>query len=290
MIVGVDIGGTKTEVVVLDEKFKVLRRHKVATGIGSVELVKSTIDAVAKALGEDLLASEVHSIGIGVPGKIVDGTINNAENLEITSLNLSEELQSHWGIKPVLVNDVNAAAVGYWRLKNYQRGMLAYLNLGTGLAAGLVVNGEIWRGATGVAGELGYISVDPNGPEDRHGLRGCLETYASSSGLAIQTGKSMHEARQIVTKYEDIREQMYFAVANAIRILSLTYDPDAIVIGGGLTALDLALEESIAKIVTEWEEQSPFLKSVNMLERVHITLPNVPAAAIGAALLGAENG
>jgi len=288
--VGVDIGGTKTEVVVLDENLKVLHRHKLATGIGAEALLKSTTDVVARILGDGPLINKVESIGIGVPGKIVDGTINNAENLEIVSLDLAGELQRHWGIRPALVNDVNAAAVGYWRLKDYKKGMLAYLNLGTGLAAGLVVNGEIWRGATGVAGELGYISVDPKGPADRHGLLGCLETYASSSGLAIQAGKSMHDARQIVVERPDISEQMYFAVASAIRILTLTYDPDAIVIGGGLTALDLTLEESVAKNVTEWEEQSPFLKSVNMLERVHITLPNVPAAAIGAALLGAENG
>lgn len=290
MRLGVDIGGTKTEVVLLDEQQAVVARHRAATGQGNAALLESTLSAVAEVLGAGSLRGQVESIGVGIPGRIVAGTVHNAENLSVASFDLGSELLRHWELAPTLTNDVNAAARGHWHLSAMEQGILAFLNLGTGLATGVVVNGTIWRGATGIAGEIGYISVDPEGPADRYGLRGGLETYASSSGVAQQGGRTVHEAEKVLAEDAAVRERYYFGVASALRIITLTYDPDTIVLGGGLTTLNFNLLDSVGAVLRGWERTSPLLKNIDMLSRVQLSNSNDPAAAIGAALIGAELG
>ena len=91
---------------------------------------------------------------------------------------------------PVRVeNDVKAAAFGAYALRGGSSGSMAYLNLGTGIAAGIVADGELWRGARGTAGEVGHISVDPNGPLCRCGQRGCIEAFAGGGAIAERWGR-----------------------------------------------------------------------------------------------------
>ena len=157
MRVGVDIGGTKTEAVAIDERRPGRStRCGVPTGFGADAVIASTVDAVtglADRLGTT--PTDFGAIGVGVPGAVdpASGRVAHAVNLGLDGLALGEELAARLGVRVRLENDVNVAALGAFHLLGHgpERSM-AYLNLGTGLAAGLVLGGRLWRGSRGTRG------------------------------------------------------------------------------------------------------------------------------------------
>jgi len=297
---GVDIGGTKTDVVVIDDGV-IVGRHRAPSGQGPQEVIEAATASVEAALsqaGGSLDA--VASIGIGIPGGVTDGVVTYALNLGIERLDLSGALEEAWGIRPTIDNDVNVAALGAWALRTQsgkQGDSLAYLNLGTGLATGLILGGRLWRGARGTAGELGHISVDPEGPLDADGLPGALETYASGSGLVRQWGVEGAIARDVLeaaaagdARAVAIREGLYFGVASAARALVLMLDVETIVLGGGLAALGDDLMAGVNRHLAAWTDKSGFLESLEIPARIELLDPEVPVAALGAADLAAHPG
>jgi glucokinase len=161
---GLDIGGTKTEAVVTDAGGLVLGQHRVDSGHGPDAVVAAALeaaDAACALAGLDVRAAS--SAGVGIPGAISDGVVRHAVNLSVERLDLADRLAEAWGKRPVIENDVNAAAVGAWILSGDGERSIAYLNLGTGLAAGIIIGGKLWRGARGAAGEIGHVSVNPAG-------------------------------------------------------------------------------------------------------------------------------
>ena len=192
---------------------------------------------------------------------------------------------------------MNVAALGAWRVTGAQVPSLAYLNLGTGLAAGIILDGKLWRGARGTAGEIGHISVDPAGPPDADGLPGALETYASGSGLTRQWGVAGAGAREVFEAADlgderaiGIRDHLFFGVASAVRVLTLTLDVDHIIVGGGLSALGDGLVTGVRGVLDHWSGRSPFLASLDLPGRLRVLDSNEPVAALGAAHLGAHHG
>ena len=133
------------------------------------------------------------SIGIGVPGAIRRGVVRHARIIGIGSFDLETAVAEATGAPVRVCNAVNAAALGAWALRAGRSSSFAYLNLGTGMAAGVVLDGRVWEGARGVAGEIGYIAADPHGPAHVEGLPGTLEGYASGSGVVAQW--EVHEPR-----------------------------------------------------------------------------------------------
>ena len=178
-----DIGGTKTEAVAIDDAGAVIDTVRVASGFGAEAVVASTVEAVvalAALLGVE--PRDFGAIGVGVPGAVdpASGRVAHAVNLGLNGLALGEELTARLGVRVRLENDVNAAALGAFHLLGHGPDhSMAYLNLGTGLAAGLVLAGRLWRGSRGTAGEIGHIPVDPAGGLCVCGQRGCLELVAS---------------------------------------------------------------------------------------------------------------
>jgi predicted NBD/HSP70 family sugar kinase len=290
---GVDIGGTKTDVVLVHAG-AVVSRRRAPSGFGPEQVVSAATDAVRAVLDEaGVDFDRVESVGIGVPGGVADGVVTYALNLGLERLDLASALHDAWGVRPAIDNDVNVAALGAWALRGRAESSLAYLNLGTGLAAGLILDGRLWRGARGTAGELGHIGVDPAGPLDADGLPGALETYASGSGIARQWGVHGAIARDVLDAAERgdegavaIRDGLYFGVASAVRALVLMLDVEAVVLGGGLAAHGDALVAGTTAILDGWAEHSAFLDSLGMSERIELLDPEVPVAALGAADLG----
>ena len=304
MRVGIDIGGTKTDAVALDSSGFVVEQLRVATGFGSDAVLESTIAAVRMLAARlDREPREFESVGVGIPGAVdsLSGRVSHAVNLGLSGLDLGAELGARLGLLVRVENDVNAAALGAFHLLGSESGLdsapshsMAYLNLGTGLAAGLVLNGQVWRGSRGTAGEIGHIPVDPNGPLCPCGQRGCLEMVASGSAVARQWPTDHPRPVQALFEAADagdpraieVRARLADNVASAVRLLVLTVDVDSVVIGGGLSSLGVPLLAGIRATLDSWAAVSPFIASLELSRRVEIVPPEFPAAAVGAALVG----
>jgi predicted NBD/HSP70 family sugar kinase len=296
--VGIDIGGTKTDAVAIDADGRVAHQLRLPTGFGADEVLATAVAAVeglAEAAGSTPDAFE--SIGIGIPGAVdvASGRVEHAVNLGLSGLDLGREVAARLGRDVRVENDVNAAALGAFSLLGRTSAQsMAYLNLGTGLAAGLVLGGGLWRGSRGVAGEIGHIPVDPAGPLCPCGQRGCLELMASGSAVARQWPTDDPKPVRALFAAADagdavalqVRERLVENVAAAVRLLVLTVDVDDVVIGGGLSSLGDVLLGEVRTVLQGWSTDSEFLASLQLPERVTLVPSGVNAAAIGAALIG----
>ena len=298
MHIGVDIGGTKTEAVITDGSGAIIAFCRAESGRGAegvVETTSSAVESVLASAGVGL--DDVETIGVGIPGVVVGGRVSHALNLAIDDFDLGAALGRRLGVVPHVENDADAATYGAWILTGDGPRSIAYLNLGTGLAAGVIVRGELWRGARGAVGEIGHISIDPHGPADVDGIRGGLETYASGSGVARQWGVDGVSVAEVFAAAEAgddraraIRDRVYFGAASAIRLLVLTFDVDEVIVGGGLTRLGEALVDGISLQFERWGEVSSFMRSLELASRFRLLDPEQPVAAVGAAMMGALHG
>ncbi|MFJ3393399.1 ROK family protein [Leifsonia aquatica] len=300
MRLGIDIGGTKTDAVAVDESGVLAHRIRLATGFGSPAVVETALTAVSR-IGEltGIDAPGFSSIGIGIPGLVdtASGEVAHAVNLGVDRLPLGGELAERLGVRVRVENDVKAAALGAYDVLGLA-GTMAYLNLGTGMAAGIVVGGRLWRGTSGIAGEIGHIPIDPLGAECACGQRGCLETVASGSGIARQwrTDDPL-PARSLFAAAaggdpgaQAIKDRLAEGIAAAVRVLVLAVDVDTVVIGGGLSHLGDPLLGDVHEVLEDWERTSPFLASLALPQRVRLVPPGSPVAALGAAIVGGTHG
>ncbi|KXC04884.1 ROK family protein [Microbacterium hominis] len=306
MRLGFDVGGTKTDAVVVasgggDRGEDILARLRRPTGWGAdavVATILTMVDELADAVGRP--ASVFSSIGVGMPGQVAPGgsTVTHAVNLGIDELDLALAIGPRLGIPVRAENDVKAAAVGAYALHGAAgSSAMAYLNLGTGIAAGFVRGGRLWRGVHGSAGEVGHISVDPAGPLCRCGQRGCIEAFSADAAFderwarpgALPVRDVFDAADAGDAEAIALRRGLAYGVASAIRVIVLAGDVDAVVLGGGVTALG---DRMLRPVLTELEESaaaSPFLRSLRLSERVDLLPPGSPAAALGAAIVGADS-
>ncbi|WP_431245401.1 ROK family protein [Leifsonia xyli] len=296
MRLGIDIGGTKTDAVAVDEAGALAQRIRLVTGFGDSAVVETAVAAVSR-LGEltGLAPTGFRSIGIGVPGMVdtASGHVAHAVNLGLERLELGGMLAGRLGVGVRVENDVKAAALGAYHLLGLT-GTMAFLNLGTGMAAGIVADGRLWRGSSGIAGEIGHLPVDPLGPVCGCGQRGCLETVASGSGVARQWPTDDPLPVRAVFRAaaagdpgaRAITARLAAGIAAAVRVLVLTVDPGTVVIGGGLSHLGQRLLDDVHGVLHDWERTSPFLASLDLPGRVRLVPEGTPVAALGAALVG----
>jgi predicted NBD/HSP70 family sugar kinase len=172
---------------------------------------------------------------------------------------------------------------------------LAYLALGTGLAAGFVLSGTLRRGVHGAAGEIGHVPVDPAGALCSCGQRGCLELRASGSALSaawpvqgkVPPAEALFAAAAAGNQ-EAVAARGRFAagVADAIRMLALAVDPAAIIIGGGVAHVGEPLLTAVTMALRDQAAASPFLAALGLADRLRLLPGQLPVGAIGAALIG----
>ena len=306
MRIGIDIGGTKTAAVAMDADGRLSEQVRQPTGFGDADVIATAVDVAQQvtALSGRSLA-DVSSIGIGIPGAVdsVTGRVSHAVNLGVNDLRLGAAISERLGVSVRVENDVKAAAMGAHHLLA-ETGMangfesMAYLNLGTGLAAGIVLGGRLLRGGHGVAGEVGHIPIDPHGALCSCGQVGCIETIAS--GSAIARVWPTDAALPAVDLFEaagagdpiaiDVQSRFFEGVAAAVRILVLAADVDVVVIGGGLSALGTPLLDGVCASLMAGARVSPFLSSLDIAGRVRVLPLGFPAAAVGAALTGVDHG
>jgi glucokinase len=187
--IGVDLGGTNLRIAAVDENGKLLEKLSTATDLthGRDAVIAEMTQAIRRLLDKFQGQGESRGVGIGVPG-IIDmdtGMLRESPNLPGWSeFPVHAEIERRLGIPVMLENDANAACLGEKWLgagKDYQS--MCMLTLGTGVGGGIVLDGKIWHGMNGMAGELGHINVEPEGHPCKCGSRGCVEQYASATAV-----------------------------------------------------------------------------------------------------------
>jgi len=301
--VGVDVGGTKVLAALLAADGTVVATHRVPTVPGPDGLVAAVRTCVEVLTAEQGLAvAALSGVGVGVPGVVdpVTGTVEHAVNVGVERpFALAAAVAAALGGRvPVRVeNDLNAAVVGAAHTVDAHPAPrdLAFLALGTGVAAGLLLDGTLRRGARRAAGEVGHLTLVPDGLACGCGQRGCVEQYAS--GSAVQAawpatdGRPAPVALFAAAAAGDphavaVRDRFAWAVAGAVRILVLTCDVDHVVLGGGVSGVGEPLLDAVRVELARETAVSPFLASLRLAERVHLAPRDVPVGAVGAALVG----
>ncbi len=186
IVAGIDIGGTNTEIGIVDKDGNILFHENIpTTGFSTVEAYVATIGFVLKK-GADFCKAEIQGIGIGAPSaNYFSGCIEYAPNMPWKGIiPLAELITKQTGVRAFITNDANAAALGeqiFGAAKFVKDFVL--VTLGTGLGSGFVVNNEVIYGHDGFAGELGHVIIEENGRQCGCGRKGCLETYVSATGV-----------------------------------------------------------------------------------------------------------
>jgi predicted NBD/HSP70 family sugar kinase len=296
--IGLDIGGTSTRAGLVDHSGAVVALATIVSRRGADGVVTAACEAVDAVLhGASLSMDDVDVVGVGIPGAVdpVRGSVHHAVNLGIgrEGVELGERLRTALGAVVHVENDVRAAALGAdWYVTN-ERGEvtdLAYLSVGTGIAAGYVERGRLHRGSRFVAGEIGHIPIDPRGPDCACGQVGCLEAIAS--GAAIErmwptTDSSPAVALQLAAAAGDpdaqrIWNAVVVGLGRAVLMLALTWDPEIVVISGGVASLGPVLRDAIAQTLDRDGKQAQFLESLDLGARLSVIEPSVPLGPIGA--------
>ncbi len=189
--VGIDLGGTQLRVAVADDRgrLRTVVRHPTEAARGRQHVTNRIVAAVAEALKKDGTPTRrVRALGIGLPGPVdpAVGIVISPANLPgFRNVPLNRLLTRATGIPSYLHHDAHLAALGEHR-RGAARGAseMIYVTVSTGIGAGLVLRGELYAGAHGIAGEVGHIVVQRDGPRCTCGNRGCLEAIASGTGIA----------------------------------------------------------------------------------------------------------
>jgi glucokinase len=187
-VVGIDIGGTKTAVGLVDRQGQCLSEASIPTNASepAVKLIKRIVQTIEKLSAPMRTRRPIKGIGIGAPNaNYYQGTVEHPPNLNWPGItDVAAMFRKHYTVPVALTNDANAAALGEL-LFGAGKGLRDFIviTLGTGLGSGLVVNGALVYGHDGFAGEIGHTTVDPDGRECGCGRKGCLETYASATGI-----------------------------------------------------------------------------------------------------------
>lgn len=252
--IGIDLGGTKIEGIFLDDKFNVIERTRIPTqqekGYNSIiNSIVSLVNSLKKNPGDTV------SIGVSAPGAISKKTslIKNSNTCCLIGMPLKEDLEQALKQKIALDNDANCftiaeATLGAAKEYNVVFGVI----MGTGVGGGIVINGNLHRGRTNIAGEWGHHTLRIDGNKCYCGKLGCVETYISGPALEKRwtsiTGKT--EALPLIIQNIDntksglkwkkeFLENFAIGLANVIDIL----DPDVIVLGGGVSNIPFLYDE-----------------------------------------------
>ena len=219
--IGVDLGGTNLRIAAVDSAGKVLEKIATNTQVarGRDQVIDEMCAAIQEVVARQRSAGELEGIGIGVPGiiEMQTGMLRESPNLPgWHNYPVRDEIQRRLKTTVVLENDANAAALGEkWLGAAAGVDDMCMFTLGTGVGGGVVMQGQIWHGMTGMAGELGHINVEPEGHPCKCGSRGCLEQYASATAVtrmaqeAIATGQAPQMARALKEDVEFTSKVIY---------------------------------------------------------------------------------
>ncbi|QAA34515.1 ROK family protein [Clostridium manihotivorum] len=276
-IVAIDLGGTKIACALTDLEGNIIKENTVPTDAheGEIKVLERIVSIIEKTLEDSKKsASEVKAIGIGSPGPLDanKGVILDTPNLPFKHVEIVKYIENKFNIKTYLENDANAATIGEY-LFGSGKGTknMVYITVSTGIGAGAIIDGKIYRGATCNALEIGHTSILPDGPKCNCGNYGCLEVLASGTAIAREANKALQEgAESSLRNYEKVTSYEVFkeaeagdklaceVVDNALKYLGVgvanaitAFDPEKVVIGGGVSMVGDVLFNKVRQVVKE---------------------------------------
>lgn len=268
MRLGIDLGGTKIEIIALDDSGKELLRRRVPTPKGNYDETLQTIAQLVRDTEAEL--GQQGSLGIGTPGALsrASGRLKNSNSIALNGQPILQDLESLLQRKVQISNDANCFALSETTDGAAAGASVVFgVILGTGVGAGIVVNGHILTGPNGIAGEWGHNPLpwpqaeELPGPSCYCGKQGCIETFLSGPGMAklhqIETGTAL-SAEDIVARAEQgdvscerslqhYEHRLARSLAHVINIL----DPDVIVLGGGMSNIE-RLYKNVPALWGQW--------------------------------------
>jgi glucokinase len=288
LFAGADIGGTTIAVrLATADTLASVGRTVVATVRDQPDTAgRQVVDAIAVACRDAGVPLErIVAVGIGVPGQVDGdaGTVSNAVNLGWREVHLAADVEAILGVATTLDNDVRAAAEGVraQRMLGDARDFL-YLSIGTGIAAGVVIDDRVLHGAHMLGGEVGHLIVEPGGPRCACGQHGCLESIASGPAIAaharelLATGAaSSLDATRAITAADVFSasaagdrvartavDRGARALAHALHLLGVVLDLPIVAIGGGVTAAGSAFFGPLGQALDQVRASSPLAATV----------------------------
>jgi glucokinase len=309
LVLGVDVGGTKVAVGAVVGA-QVRYQEEAPTPLDSAEAILYAIEATGRRVIER--AGQPAAVGVGVPSQIeyATGTVESSVNIPLTGVALREELGRRFDLPVFVDNDANCAGLAEAQLvDDAPAGVLVMLTLGTGVGGGVVIGGEIFRGAHGLGAELGHFTIDPEGPPCPGNCpgRGCVEAYCSGQALerdATEFARDMPDSRlascldasgrvsgrALVTVARDGDPDAQRVFERFARMLGVAiggyvnvFEPEYVVIGGGLSrAADLYFERAVD------EAGSRALPALWRRVTVSLARGGADAGVIGAGVLAAQ--
>ena len=259
--IGIDLGGTKIEAIIIDDQFQVIDRKRIPTlrDEGYDAIINRIIDLSKEMIG---IGDIDGPIGICTPGTIeaTTGLLKNSNTVCLIGKPIQQDMEDALGIPILMENDANCFALAEATIGAAKKYDVVFgVILGTGCGAGIVMNKKIHRGANAIAGEWGHHTLYPGGRSCYCGNQGCTESYISGTALESEwkelTGEFATVTDVIDNKMYEAHPEwkenfmMNFgrALSNVIDIL----DPDAIVMGGGLSKVDLLYTEGMQAVYKE---------------------------------------
>jgi glucokinase len=317
LLVGVDVGGTKIAAGVVDARGQVQSRVQIPTDTGGAE---KTLQSIATGIVEAIRAAgiereQIRGIGLGIPGEVdpESGIGLFAANLHWKNVPVKRWLEDALGIPCAIENDVSVAALGEHLYgagrteRDSKADTMVYLSLGTGVAAKAIIGGKLHRGSHGLAGEIGHTVFVPDGPLCACGTRGCLEALAAGPALAkrareaLQAGHvsllqeqdqatlTAHHLFSAIAQGDSLSRQIVAGAAKqlayAVYLLAMTFDPQVIVLGGGLAHEENPLIEGIRAGVAQWVELSSIFREFWRADMLRLTALKRDVGILGAAAL-----
>jgi glucokinase len=313
LIVGVDIGGTKVAVLAVDGNRNPIARAAMPSDLSSPA---ATVAGIVAAIRETLESAgagmdRVAAVGVGVPGRVdpVGGIVRGAVNLDWEELAVGPILSAELGVPVLIENDVRLAAAGL--LDHKEAGgasSLAYVAVGTGIGAGLILDGQLYRGVRDVAGEIGHVVVEPGGYPCRCGQRGCLETVASGPAIARQAQEALANGAESSLRAEpavdsravyraaeagdllalSITEVAGGVLARSIAALVITCDLEVVLLGGGVAAAGETFLRPVLAELDRLRAESAFISELLPPGSVRLLPPHFDAVAWGGIALARQ--
>ncbi|AYW48340.1 glucokinase [Tetragenococcus osmophilus] len=277
-IMGIDLGGTTVKFAILTMNGEIQQKWSIQTNIldEGTHIVPDIVDSINHHLHlYGMKANDFIGIGMGTPGSVdrQQGTVVGAYNLNWkTSQPVKEQIEKGTGIAFTLDNDANVAALGErWQGAGDNESDVVFITLGTGVGGGIVMEDDLLHGIAGCAGEIGHITVDPDGFECTCGKKGCLETIASATGI-VRVARQLSEeyagpsvlkqrldnGEELTSKdvFELAEEEDQFALMVVDHIcfylglacgnIGNLLNPSTLILGGGVSAAGEFLRSKVA--------------------------------------------